>query len=53
MGFGLAATDDDKIISVGGHNFNYETMTNVTMLETQMDTYQWQSLPDMPGMIVY
>lgn len=51
MGFGLAATDDDKIIGVGGHNFNYETMTNVTMLDTQADTFKWQNLPDMPSRV--
>ncbi len=51
MGFGLAATDDDKIIGVRGHNFNYESMTNVTMLDTQAEKFKWQNLPDMPSRI--
>ncbi|CAF4426900.1 unnamed protein product, partial [Adineta steineri] len=33
MGFGLAATDDNKIIVAGGHNFDYEPMLNVIMLD--------------------
>lgn len=52
MGFGLAATDDDKIIGVGGHNFNYQTMTNVTMLDTQAEEFKWQDLPAMPSRIL-
>ena len=53
MGFGLAATDDGKLIAVGGHNFNYQTMSNVTMLDTQADKLEWQNLPDMPSTIAY
>ncbi|CAF3406885.1 unnamed protein product [Rotaria sp. Silwood1] len=49
MGFGLAATDDSKIISVGGHNFNYETMSNVNMLDTKLDKFEWRNLPYMPN----
>jgi hypothetical protein len=49
MGFGLAATDDNKIISVGGHNFNFECMATVSMLDTRAETWQWQNLPDMPS----
>lgn len=49
MGFGLGATDDDKIIAVGGHNFNYQTMTSVAMLDTQAEELKWQHLPDMPS----
>lgn len=49
MGFGLAATDDDAIIVVGGHNFDYQTMRNVTMLDTQTEAMKWVDLPDMPS----
>ncbi len=49
MGFGLAATDDDRIIGVGGHDFSYETMTNVAILDTRAEKFQWQNLPDMPS----
>ncbi|UJR20959.1 hypothetical protein I4U23_024066 [Adineta vaga] len=49
MGFGLAATDDNKIIIVGGHNFDFESMSNVTMLDTQAEEFKWQNLPDMPN----
>ena len=52
MGFGLAATDDDKIIVVGGHNFDFEPMSNVTMLDTQAEVLQWQDLPDMPSKLI-
>ncbi len=52
MGFGLAATDDDKIIGVGGHNFDYESMSNVTMLDTQAEKFEWQNLPDMPSKVL-
>ncbi|CAF0998050.1 unnamed protein product [Adineta steineri] len=47
MGFGLAATDDNKIIVAGGHNFDYEPMSNVTMLDTQTNNFKWENLPDM------
>ncbi len=53
MGFGLAATDDDKIIGVGGHNFDYESMSNVTMLDTQAEKFEWQNLPDMTSKVLY
>lgn len=49
MSFGLAATDDDRIIGVGGHNFTYDTMTKVHILDTNAQKFQWQSLPDMPS----
>lgn len=49
MSFGLAATDDDRIIGVGGHNFTYDTMTKVHILDTHAEKFQWQSLPDMPS----
>lgn len=49
MSFGLAATDDDRIIGVGGHNFTYDTMTKVHMLDTRAKKFKWQSLPDMPS----
>lgn len=49
IGFGLAATDNDQIISVGGHNFQYQTMSTVTMLDTNADKFVWEKLPDMPG----
>ncbi|CAF1020068.1 unnamed protein product [Rotaria sordida] len=49
MGFGLAATDDDKIIVVGGHNLNYETMSNVTILDSKTDKLEWKNLPNMPN----
>lgn len=49
MGFGLAATEDSKIISVGGHDFDFESVPNVSMLDTQAETLQWQKLPDMPS----
>lgn len=51
MGFGLAATDDEKIIGVGGHNFNYETSSNVAILDTLMDKLVWRNLPNMPSKI--
>jgi len=51
MGFGLASTEDDKIIIVGGHNFDYETMQNVTMLDTQVQDLKWEDLPSMPSII--
>ena len=49
MGFGLAATEDDRIIGVGGHDFSYETMTNVAILDTRAESFQWNNLPDMPS----
>ena len=49
MGFGLAATDDDRIVCVGGHNFNYETLSNVTILDTKAEKYEWETQPDMPS----
>ena len=49
MGFGLATTDDDKIIVAGGHNFDFESMSNVAMLDTQAKVLQWQDLPNMPS----
>jgi hypothetical protein len=49
MGFGLATTDDDQIIAVGGHDFSYETMTNVAILDTRTENFQWKNLPDMPS----
>lgn len=52
MGFGLAATDDNMIISVGGHDFNYETISSVNMLDTQTDKFEWQKLPDMPSKVL-
>ena len=49
IGFGLAATDEEQIIGVGGHDFNYQTMTNVAMLDTQTEKMKWEDLPDMPS----
>lgn len=51
MGFGLAASDDEKIIVVGGHNFDYETMQNVSMLDIHAGNLKWEDLPSMPGRI--
>ena len=49
MGFGLAATEDDRIVCVGGHNFNYETLSSVTILDTKAEKYEWKTQPDMPS----
>lgn len=53
MGFGLAATNDNKIIIVGGHNFDFESMSDVIMLDTQAEVLKWQNLPDMPSKFTY
>jgi hypothetical protein len=52
MGFGLAATDDEKIIGVGGHDFNYEAIPSVTILDTHAEKLQWKNLPDMPSKVL-
>lgn len=49
MGFGLAATETDQIIGVGGHNFDYETLTSVNLLDVNSEKLQWKNLPDMPS----
>jgi hypothetical protein len=41
MGFGLAATDDDQIIAVGGHD--------VAILDIRTENFQWKNLSDMPS----
>lgn len=49
MGFGLAATENDEIIAVGGHNFDYETLTSVNLLDINDEKLEWKNLPDMPS----
>jgi hypothetical protein len=53
MGFGLAATDDDEIIAAGGHDFNYETMVDINILDTHADKLEWKNLPDMPSKVLH
>ena len=49
MGFGLAATENDEIIGVGGHDFDYQTLTAVNLLDVNSVQLEWKNLPEMPS----